>query len=151
MQSFFSSAFAAPVNVDVYLTATGDRRYRDVVAAGTGLPQRQFIYSTGDDIVGDVKVGVAGGRRLEHLGVKIELKGVVDISSDKGGHSHEFVSVVRELAAPGSLTGLQVRPRARARVHGCVAAARTLRRGVVSRLHAHGHPRPAGCRAARGL
>lgn len=109
MQAFFGSAFGTPVNVDVSLAGTGDRRYRDAVAVGTGLPQRQYIYSTGDDIVGDVKVGVVGGRRLEHLGVKIELKGVVDISNDKGGHSHEFVSVVRELAAPGSLTGLQVR------------------------------------------
>jgi len=209
MQSFFG--FAAPANVDIGLSNTSTRRYRDGLALGSGLPQRHYIYCAGDDIVGDVKVGVVGGKRLEHLGVKIELKGVVgegatrnatarqcgaaarcggprasatpsrggwrqhcstaatpahdappplthtrahrpalplrtaDISGEKGGHSHEFVSVVRELAAPGQVSGLQVRA-SRAWAHTRVrAGAAALQRPVLrSDVATRPASRPAG-------
>lgn len=77
MQALFGSAFSTPVNVDVYPTVGPDRRFREGLAVGTGLPLRHHIFSAGDDIAGDVKIGVGGGRKLDHSGVKIELKGVI--------------------------------------------------------------------------
>lgn len=76
MQALFGG-FSAPVNIDVAYTASPDRKYRDSVSSTTGLPQRIYIFSNGDDIAGEVKIGVGGGKRLDHLGVKVELKGVI--------------------------------------------------------------------------
>jgi hypothetical protein len=76
-QALFGSAFSTPVNVEVSFTNVGDRKYRDVLAAASGLPHRVYIFSDGDDVCGDVKVGVGGGKRLDHVGVKVELKGVI--------------------------------------------------------------------------
>lgn len=86
MQAIFGSAFgAAPVNVDIYPSGVADRKFREIAAGATGTPQRCYIYSSGEDIAGDVKVGVGGGRRLDHLGIKIELKGVIGEEEGDGG------------------------------------------------------------------
>ena len=79
-QALFGSAFSTPVTIDIATTNVADRRYRDAVSATSGLPQRVYIYSNGDDISGDVKVGVGGGKRLDHLGIKVELKGIIGMS-----------------------------------------------------------------------
>lgn len=77
--SMFFGGFSAPVNIEIAYHATPERKYRDSVSATTGLPQRTYIYSNGDDIAGEVKIGVGGGKRLDHLGVKVELKGVIGV------------------------------------------------------------------------
>ena len=53
---------------------------------------------------GEVRASVATGKRFDHVGIKIELKGVVDVAGEKPV-VHEFNSVVKELAVAGSITG----------------------------------------------
>lgn len=79
MQFFGSTFGSTPVTIDIYPSNVTDRKYRDGVSGASGMPQRQYIYSTGEDIAGDVKIGVGGGRKLDHLGIKIELKGVIGV------------------------------------------------------------------------
>ena len=57
---------------------------------------------------GEVRLAVAGGKRLDHAGVRLELKGVLDVSCEKA--PHEFVAQVVELCGPGSLTGVTSLP-----------------------------------------
>ena len=66
-----------------------------------------YIFSNGEDIAGDVKVAVHGGKPINHIGIKVELKGVSVTRGEKGAATHEFVNIVKELSGPGSLSGLQ--------------------------------------------
>lgn len=42
------------------------------------------------------------GRRFEHYGIKIELVGDIEFTSEKG-HHNEFLSLGQELSSPGEL------------------------------------------------
>jgi hypothetical protein len=46
-----------------------------------------------------LRLSVAGGKRLEHAGLKLELKGVLDVASEKA--PHEFAAQVLELSGRG--------------------------------------------------
>ena len=68
-------SFAPPVTLDVSFTPTPGRRSREVQGVGGVL--QQLVFSEGEDISGDLKVGVQGGKRVDHAGIKMELKGIV--------------------------------------------------------------------------
>jgi vacuolar protein sorting-associated protein 26 len=62
----------------------------------------QFLFRAGDDVQGTVDIEVAGSKRLDHLGIKIELIGQIELLYDRSS-IFEFTSLVRELDAPGEL------------------------------------------------
>jgi len=78
--------------------------------AAAGGPEKAPlpIYASKDRISGEIKCVVAGGKRFDHVGVRVELKGVLEASTEKA--PHEFLSLVSELSPAGSLTGLQSLP-----------------------------------------
>jgi vacuolar protein sorting-associated protein 26 len=61
-----------------------------------------FLYSSFDDVKGRVMVEVPSGKKVEHLGIKCELIGQVELAHDRGNH-YVFSSLVRELEPPGEL------------------------------------------------
>jgi vacuolar protein sorting-associated protein 26 len=76
-------------------------------AAPAGAPpgtSHAFVFSSGERISGELRLSVAGGKRLEHAGLKLELKGVLDVASEKA--PHEFAAQVLELSGPGALAGV---------------------------------------------
>jgi hypothetical protein len=79
MQSMFG--FGGPAGAIEVVVADSGRKKRmpaRAPAAGSeGPPSPLIIFSTGDNVEGEVKVAVPGGKRLEHTGVKIELKGIL--------------------------------------------------------------------------
>jgi vacuolar protein sorting-associated protein 26 len=44
------------------------------------------------------------GKKVDHLGVKIEVLGQIELYFDRG-NAYDFVSLVREVAPPGELQG----------------------------------------------
>lgn len=58
------------------------------------------LFSNKDSISGVVKVIPMPGKRVEHQGIRVQLVGEVELSSDRG-NPHEFLSLVRDLAPPG--------------------------------------------------
>jgi len=63
-----------------------------------------FLFTGRDTISGQVLVKLGGkGRKVEHIGMKIELIGHIELLYDRG-NPYEFTSLVRELEAPGDLT-----------------------------------------------
>lgn len=40
-------------------------------------PTPVFIYSTKEDVSGEVKINIFGGKKFDHNGIRVELKGVV--------------------------------------------------------------------------
>eukprot|EP01083_Nonionella_stella_P138400 421162_1 len=67
------------------------------------------IFSSNEAISGTVDINVEQGKKLEHLGIKIELLGQTEMFHDRGNF-YEFCSVVRELAIGGVLLESQQYP-----------------------------------------
>ena len=60
------------------------------------------LYRSKDTVRGHVKVVPVPGKRLEHLGIRVQLVGEIIMNSDKA-HPHEIISLVRDLAPPGEM------------------------------------------------
>lgn len=79
MQALF---FGPSATLDVVLTNLAGRLSttpsEEAGAGGGGGPPPAFhIYSSGEDIVGEARVVVPPGKKLEHVGIRVELKGVI--------------------------------------------------------------------------
>ena len=79
------------VNDPLYRTAFEDTK------------EELFIYSGSDTVKGTVKVIIPSGKKLEHVGIKVELVGTIELFYDKANGS-EFTQLVTELSPPGILT-----------------------------------------------
>ncbi len=102
MNSIFSTA--KPASIDISLAEVSGRRFRN----GTDGSLPRIIVRSGDTISGSVKVCVMGAKRLEHAGVRIELRGVINARGEKA--PYDFVQLVQELTPPGSATGILALP-----------------------------------------
>ena len=73
-------------------------------AQAPSTPQEMLLYNGIEPVIGTVEIELPSGvRKFEHLGVKIEMIGQVDLLYDRG-NSSRFVTVVRELESAGILT-----------------------------------------------
>jgi len=97
MNALFSSLAPNSFNLDIIVNPGR----KSVSENGNSLQ----VFSSRDEVSGELKVSVLGGKRVEHTGIRIELKGVVELSADRS--SHEFVSLAREVAPIGAQQGMQ--------------------------------------------
>ena len=74
-QSLFGSAFASPAVLDVVLTDSTGGRTQETITREGQPPRSAYVFCNGEDITGDVKIAVHPGKRLEHAGIKAEIKG----------------------------------------------------------------------------
>ena len=104
-KAFMSSLFstAKPAVVEMCVDSVPGHRSR----LGADGVERS-VFKSGDTISGSVKVCVMGAKRLEHAGVRIELRGVINARGEKA--PHDFVSLVQELAPPGGAQGITALP-----------------------------------------
>ena len=77
MASFFGLGGPA-AKVEIALDSDGDRKTIDVESDET--KQELMIYSGDDKVSGTVKVIIPSGKKLEHLGIKVEVIGTVGTS-----------------------------------------------------------------------
>ena len=70
--------------------------------AGDGDGKGIVIYQGHEPVQGTVMVILPSGRKMDHLGIKVEMIGQIELTQDKVSQ-YEFTSLVRELAAPGTL------------------------------------------------
>lgn len=68
-----------------------------------GVDERVFLYTGKETVAGKVKVALGKTKKLEHIGIKIELIGQIELLYDRG-NPYDFTSLVRELDPPGELT-----------------------------------------------
>jgi len=54
-------------------------------------------------VKGDVEISLSKGKKLDHLGIRVELIGQIENLLDKN-QSSTFLQLVRDLEPPGSLT-----------------------------------------------
>jgi len=85
------------------LTYSGGEAQRSaLVKSEQGSFDTLALFTSGDTISGQVHLTPVPGKKVEHLGVKIELLGQIELYFDRG-NTYDFVSLVRELDAPGDL------------------------------------------------
>uniref|UniRef100_A0A7S2C2A7 Vacuolar protein sorting-associated protein 26 n=1 Tax=Octactis speculum TaxID=3111310 RepID=A0A7S2C2A7_9STRA len=80
---------------------------RPTKRTGTGPTEVVLpIFDNKEPFTGSVEVRVDPGKKLEHMGIKIEMVGQTEMFYDRGNYS-EFVQTVRELAPAGLLANTQ--------------------------------------------
>lgn len=57
----------------------------------------------GEDVKGKCIINLNKGKKIEHLGVRVELIGIIENLYDKNQNS-QFLCLVRDLEPPGTLT-----------------------------------------------
>jgi len=56
---------------------------------------------------GTVNITVPPGKVVDHIGIKVELIGQIELFYDRG-HHYEFTTLLRDLAPPGTLTDCKI-------------------------------------------
>lgn len=68
-----------------------------------------YLFTGRETVAGTVHLNLKPGKRVDHIGVKIELVGQIELLYDRG-NPYEFTSLVRELEAPGELVESKTYP-----------------------------------------
>jgi hypothetical protein len=96
--------FGPGVNISIFFKGNEDNPTTTVTDDATKTTKELTIFQGGDDIKGTVKVDAPQGKPVEHIGIKVELFGQIECKVG-GGSNQEFLSLVRELAPPSTLSG----------------------------------------------
>ncbi|GAB5036556.1 vacuolar protein sorting 26 [Nannochloropsis oceanica] len=100
--SLFGSLVSGPqARVNIKLTGV-DSRLKKEMSSGKGTTHLLPIYQTHEGVSGTVEIVLAPGKKLEHLGIKIELVGAIEMLNDRTS-TYEFTSLVKELETAGVL------------------------------------------------
>mmetsp|Transcript_32771 Transcript_32771/g.52530 ORF Transcript_32771/g.52530 Transcript_32771/m.52530 type:complete len:298 (-) Transcript_32771:10-903(-) len=98
------SFFGLGKAVTMDLTYVGGEHQRTAtVKSEQGAMDTLALFTNGDTISGHVHLTPSSGKKVEHLGVKIEVLGQIELYFDRG-NAYDFVSLVREVAPPGELS-----------------------------------------------
>ncbi|GMM36213.1 retromer subunit [Saccharomycopsis crataegensis] len=93
--------FKAPLDIEVRLSGEDTRKHVEVKNKN-GRKEKLPLYEDGESVKGQVTIRVKDGRRVEHLGIKIQLIGTIDTNND-GLNFDNFLYLVQELSAPAEL------------------------------------------------
>jgi len=99
--SFFG--FGSSAEVEIELKNQAEQK-KVAVKNENGETEHQYLFTQGETVSGTVHVKLGkSGKKLEHLGIKIELIGQIELLYDRG-NPYEFASMVRELEPPGDIS-----------------------------------------------
>lgn len=93
--------FKAPLDIEIRLAGEDTRQHVEVKNKN-GRKEKLPLYEDGESVKGQVTIRVKDGRRVEHLGIKIQLIGTIDTNND-GLNFDNFLYLVQELSAPAEL------------------------------------------------
>jgi len=101
-----SFLFSTPVTAMITLEDAATRpkvsvKYRKETA------EELFRFTNHDNVRGSVTFVPKDGKRVEHLGIRVQLIGQIETPADHGTH-FEFTSLLCELAEPGAIQGTGV-------------------------------------------
>mmetsp|Transcript_48166 Transcript_48166/g.75227 ORF Transcript_48166/g.75227 Transcript_48166/m.75227 type:complete len:304 (-) Transcript_48166:191-1102(-) len=72
-----------------------------------GQPSSLLVFTDKDAVAGEVTLKLDPGKKIEHVGVKIEFIGMIEMFY---ANYHEFTNLVRDLDAPGELSQTKTYP-----------------------------------------
>lgn len=94
--------FKAPIDIEIRLDGEEKRKTVDIKSV-QGRVEKLPIYKDGESVKGTVTIRTKEGRKVEHLGVKVQLLGSIETNTDSINKS-DFLTLATELAAPSTLT-----------------------------------------------
>jgi hypothetical protein len=97
--------FGNKSNISIFF-ADAESMPKKTVSRGSDREQELLIFNGSEPVRGMVEIFVGPNQTLEHLGVKIELIGQIEMYYDRG-NNFEFTSLVRELASQGVIRDTQ--------------------------------------------
>jgi len=103
--SIFGAIFRPP-EIQVAFDGADARPHKDVTLEQKGTTEKLPIYGGSEAVTGTVTINTKS--KIEHIGIKVELIGQIEFFHDD--HPYEFISLVRELEAPGVLAGSRSYP-----------------------------------------
>ncbi|CAO2149838.1 unnamed protein product [Urochloa humidicola] len=99
--NYIIGAFKPPC--DIFVTFSDERTRKQVpIKKDNGKTAMVPAFQSLETIAGEVSIAPVPGKRLEHMGVKIELLGQIELYFDRGNF-YDFTSLVRELDVPGEI------------------------------------------------
>ncbi|CAM0873972.1 unnamed protein product [Alopecurus aequalis] len=99
--NYIIGAFKPPC--DIFVTFSDERNRKQVpVKKDNGKTAMVPAFQSLETIAGEVSIAPVPGKRIEHMGVKIELLGQIELYFDRGNF-YDFTSLVRELDVPGEI------------------------------------------------
>lgn len=72
-------------------------------------PVEMVVFGGNETVSGSVEISIPAGKKLEHLGIKIEMIGLIELYFDRS-NSLKFTTLVRELEAASTLTSSKSYP-----------------------------------------
>jgi len=99
MSFFFSSPVTTMINLD-----DAETRPKVTVKYKKGASEELFRFTNHDNIRGTVSFVPKDGKRIEHLGIRMQLIGQIETPTDHSSH-FEFTSLQVTLAEPGAIQG----------------------------------------------
>lgn len=90
--------FKAPIDIEIRLDGEENRKHVDIKST-QGRLEKLPIYKDGESVKGTITIRTKEGRKVEHLGVKVQLLGSIETNTDTISKSY-FLTLATELAAP---------------------------------------------------
>lgn len=100
--------FKAPLDIEIRLDGEDGRDHVDIKNP-QGRIDKLPVYKDGESVKGAITIRTKEGRKVEHMGVKVQLLGSIDTNTDSIVSS-EFLSLATELAAPSVLSHPETYP-----------------------------------------
>mmetsp|Transcript_20020 Transcript_20020/g.28752 ORF Transcript_20020/g.28752 Transcript_20020/m.28752 type:complete len:305 (-) Transcript_20020:164-1078(-) len=94
--------FGSGPSINIKFSGSDERLKKEVKAPGSDNTEELLIYEGQEPVKGTVEIIVPSGKKVDHLGIKIEMIGLIDLYYDRG-NSIKFTTLVRELEPSGSL------------------------------------------------
>lgn len=101
--------FGTNPTINISFNGQSSRLTKKVKIQGQEQPEEMLIYPGLEPVSGTVDVIVPPGKKIDHLGIKIEMIGMIELYPDRGSNS-KFISLVRELETKGDLTETKCYP-----------------------------------------
>ncbi|KAK9378130.1 vacuolar protein sorting-associated protein 26-domain-containing protein [Kockiozyma suomiensis] len=93
--------FKSPLDIEIRLDGEDKRKHVDV-RLDKRRKEKMPLFIDGETVKGSVVIRPKDGRRLEHIGIKVQFIGTIEMFSDKA-NTYDFLTLGQELAAPGEL------------------------------------------------
>lgn len=106
--NFLAGAFGPPCNVDIRFEDAETRKQAQV-KRDNGQSDLVPLFHGQESVAGEVRIEPLPGKKVEHMGVKVELLGQIELYFDRGNF-YDFTSLVRELDVPGEISERKIYP-----------------------------------------
>lgn len=95
--------FGSNPTLEIRFANSASRIRKSIKQQGSDATEEYLVYEGHEPVTGNVEVIVPPGKKFEHLGIKVEMIGLIELYYDRG-NSVKFTTLVREVESAGVLT-----------------------------------------------